>query len=81
MTLKVNNPEADALTREFAALEGVDLNEAIVIAMREAIMRRTGTEGPLDTAAKLRQKYGVDLTDAMRRPLSKSVYDTMWDET
>lgn len=80
MTLKVNNPEADALTREFAALEGVDLNEAIVIAMREAILRRAGAEAPLDTAARLRHKYGIELTDAMRRPLSKSVFDSMWDE-
>lgn len=80
MAINVNNPEADSLTREFAQLEGVGLTEAIVIAMKEAIEKRRQTETPLETAARLRAKHGIKLTDQSRIQLPKSVFDEMWDE-
>ncbi len=78
MALNVNNPEADALTRRFARLAGVSITDAIVIAMKEAIARRREAETPLETAARLRQKYGVTLTPEARRPLPREAFDELW---
>ncbi len=80
MTINVNNPEADALTRKFAQLAGVGITDAIVIAMREAIERRRGAETPRQTAARLRAKHGVALTDAAKAPLPRAAFDEMWGE-
>jgi antitoxin VapB len=80
MAINVNNPEADALTRKFAAMAGVGITDAIVIAMKEAIARRRAEETPLETAARLRQKYGVALSDEARKPLPRDAYDEMWDD-
>jgi antitoxin VapB len=77
--INVNNPEADALTRKFARLAGVSITDAIVIAMKEAIERRRHSETPLQTAARLREKYGVVLGDKTRKPLPREAFDEMWD--
>jgi antitoxin VapB len=77
MALNVTNPEADALTRRFAQMAGVGITDAIVIAMKEAIARRRDAETPLETAERLRRKYGIFLTDEARRPLPKQVFDDM----
>jgi antitoxin VapB len=76
--INVNNPQADALTRKFARLEGVGITEAIVIAMREAIQRRRSVETPRETAARLRVKHGVTLGEAAKAPLPKEAFDEMW---
>jgi antitoxin VapB len=77
MTINITNKEADNLTRKFAELEGVSLTEAIIIAMREAIERRRNAATPLETAARLRAEFGIELTDQARRPLPRSVFDEM----
>ncbi|WP_237155559.1 type II toxin-antitoxin system VapB family antitoxin [Oryzibacter oryziterrae] len=79
MTINVTNAEADDLTRTFARLEGVSISEAIIIAMREAIDRRTLAETPLATAARLRDTFGIALSENARTPLPRSVFDAMWD--
>ncbi|HLS68215.1 MAG TPA: type II toxin-antitoxin system VapB family antitoxin [Kiloniellales bacterium] len=80
MAINVNNPEADALTRKFAAMEGVGITDAIVIAMKEAIARRRDAEMPLETAERIRQKYGVSLSDEARKALPRQVFDEMWGD-
>lgn len=80
MAINVNNPEADALTREFADMAGVSLTDAIVIAMKEAIERRRGAETPRQTAERLRRKHGVRLGARSREPLPPEVFDAMWNE-
>jgi antitoxin VapB len=80
MPINVNNPEADALTRRFAAMTGLGITEAIVTAMREAIGRRRDAETPRQTAARLREKYGIRITDQTRKPLGREVFDAMWKE-
>ena len=59
VALNITNREADELTRRFAELAGVSLSEAVVIAMREAIERRRQSETVLQTAARLRQEFGI----------------------
>ncbi|RJG53181.1 hypothetical protein D0Z70_17330 [Sphingobium terrigena] len=80
MTINVNNPQADALTRKFADMAGVGITDAIVIAMKEAIERRRGIETPLETAARLRDRHGITISSETRKPLPKHVFDEMWDE-
>lgn len=79
MPINVNNPETDALTRRFAAMAGVGITEAIVIAMREAIARRHGEETPQETAARLRERHGIRLSATARKPLPAEAYDEMWE--
>lgn len=84
MAINVNNPEADALTRRFAAIEGVSLTDAIVIAMTEAIERRRSSaatgETPKETAARIRARHGIQLKDAARRPLPREAFDALWGQ-
>ncbi|MCB2052025.1 MAG: type II toxin-antitoxin system VapB family antitoxin [Novosphingobium sp.] len=77
MTINVNNPEADALTRKFAGMEGVGITDAIVIAMKEAIARRRASETPLQTAERIRQKYDLKLGKETRKTLPREVFDEM----
>ncbi len=81
MPINVNNPEADSLTRTFAAIAGVGITEAITIAMREAIDRRRADETPRETAARLRAKYGLDTGKCTRQPLREAAWDAMWEDT
>jgi antitoxin VapB len=78
MPINVNNPEADALTRKFAQMAGVSITEAIVIAMKEAIAHRRNAETPQQTAARLRDKYGVTLSAQAKIPLPREAFDEMW---
>lgn len=80
MALNVNNPEADTLTRKFAALAGVSITDAIVIAMKEAIERRRAAETPLQAARRLREKHGIKLSETARFPLPREAFDEMWGE-
>ena len=77
MTINITNPEADRLTRRLAKMEGVGVTEAVVIAMKEALARRRDRESPLETAERIRAELGIVLTDEMRKPLPRSVYDEM----
>ena len=80
MPLNINNPEADALTRRFAAMTGATITEAIVVAMKEAIARRRAEESPEETAARLRAKYGLSAGPTGRKKLPKEVFDDMWND-
>jgi len=80
VTINVNNPEADVLTRKFAAIAGVGITEAVVIAMKEAIARRRTAQTPLEAAARLRQKHRVVLAAETRKPLPGAVFDAMWGD-
>lgn len=80
MAINVNNPEADSLTRKFAHMAGVSISEAIVIAMKEAIAKRSKAETPHQTAVRLREKHGVAVSNETRKPLPRDAFDAMWDE-
>lgn len=80
LTINVTNKEADVLTRRLAQMEGVGLTEAIVIAMREALERRRARETPIETAARLRAEFGIELSEQARKPLPRSAYDELSGE-
>jgi len=81
MAINVNKREADELTRKFAHMAGVSISDAIVIAMKEAIARRSNAETPHQTAMRLREKHGIALNNQARKPLPREVFDAMWDES
>lgn len=78
MPINVNSPEADALTRRFARMAGIGITDAIVLAMKEAIARRSGEETPVEIAERLRRKHGIRLGTEARRPLPREAFDEMW---
>lgn len=80
MPINVTNEQADELTRKFAKIANVSITDAIVIAMREAIDRRVKAETPMETAARLRAKHNIELSDKARTPLPKTVFDDMWKD-
>ncbi len=79
--INVSNPESDALTRKFARMAGVSITDAIVIAMKEAIERRRNLETPLQTARRLREKHGIAISEAARKPLPREAFDAIWHES
>ncbi|MFZ1493726.1 MAG: hypothetical protein WAU60_10000 [Candidatus Competibacter denitrificans] len=48
--------------------------------MKETIAQRQAAETPLETAARIRKKYDVSLSDVVRKPLPKQAFDAMWDD-
>ncbi|QFI67874.1 type II toxin-antitoxin system VapB family antitoxin [Sinorhizobium alkalisoli] len=79
MAINVTNERADELTRKFAKIAKVSISDAIITAMREAIERRLNVETPAQTAARLREKYHVELNEKARKPLPKEAFDEMWE--
>ncbi|WP_217571658.1 type II toxin-antitoxin system VapB family antitoxin [Mesorhizobium sp. GbtcB19] len=77
MAFNIKSKEADRLTRALAAVEGVNLTEAVIIAMREALECRRVAETPLETAARLRAEFGIELSEQAREVLPRSVYDQL----
>ena len=47
--------------------------------MKEAIERRRFAESPLQTAERLREKHGVALRKAAKKPLQREAFDEMWE--
>ena len=80
MAINITNKEADQLARQFAKIEGVTLTAAIVKALREAIARHRARETPQQTAARLRDEFGVKLSERARQPLPRHVYDELSGE-
>ncbi|AYD02436.1 hypothetical protein [Neorhizobium sp. NCHU2750] len=37
-------------------------------------------ETPMETAGRLREKYGIELTDKIRTPLPREANDALWDD-
>jgi len=60
--------------------KGLELTDAIVIAMKEAIERRRRDETPLQVAARLRRKHGIKLSEKAKQPLAREAFDDMWEQ-
>lgn len=45
--------------------------------MREALERWRNRETPLETAARLRAEFGIELSKQARNPLPRPVYDQL----
>lgn len=76
MVLNIRNPRADALARELAELQGVSITEAVVSALDAAVTERRKRKTTREFVDEIHQKYGIEVTDEMRKPLSR---EERWD--
>jgi antitoxin VapB len=49
--------------------------------MTEALARRRNRETPMETAARLRAEFDIQLDEKSRKPLPRSVYDKLSGES
>lgn len=70
MALSIKNPEAETLARELARVTGANVTQAVVRALREALLRERGRRSsPSVLAAILRiSERCASLPDLDRRP-------------
>jgi antitoxin VapB len=73
VTLSIRNPEADRLAKRLAALDDTTITEAVIVALREAIVARTKRESARETARKILERRGLAFV-ANRRPLPREAY-------
>jgi len=73
MTLSIRNPQADALARRLAEIEGASITDAVVIALKEAINTRIHKETPSETAKRILAKRGLAFRPA-RKPVPDDAY-------
>lgn len=74
MTLSIRNPEADSLARRLADLEGVNITDAVVLALKEALRSRLGQETPSETARRILERRGLMPSKAARAPVPSDAY-------
>lgn len=73
MTLNIRNQEADRLARELARLDGTNITEAVIVALRETIRNRIESETPRETARKILERRGLSFQPT-RRPVPADAY-------
>lgn len=73
MTLSIRNPEADALARKLAQIDGTTISDAVVVALREAVSARVRRETPSETARRILEKRGLAFAKN-RKPVPESAY-------
>jgi antitoxin VapB len=79
MTFHITNPKTDALARRVAEVKGVDLTEAVHIALEHELQREAGTqtlrERSMEFARRLREKSRPEL----RNPVDKEFIDNLYE--
>ena len=75
MTLSIRHPQADALARRLAEMDGTSITDAVVAALKEAVGARTQRETPTETAQRILAKRGLAF-----RPNRKPVPEDAWHE-
>lgn len=73
MTLNIRNQEADRLARELARLDGTNITEAVIVALRETIRNRIESETPRETARKILERRGLSF-QPNRKPVPADAY-------
>jgi antitoxin VapB len=75
MTLSIRHPQADALARRLAEIDGTSITDAVVAALKEAVSARTHRETPTQTAQRILAKRSLAF-----RPNRKPVPRDAWHE-
>jgi antitoxin VapB len=78
MSITIDDPETEALTTQLAKMTGLSVNDAVALAVGEAIARRPTAESPRQTAERLREQHGIAMSDTARTPLAREAFDEMW---
>ncbi|PZQ11934.1 MAG: hypothetical protein DI565_17295 [Ancylobacter novellus] len=79
MVLNIRNPRADALARELAELKGTSITEAVVTALDDAVRARRKRKTSSEIVDEILKKYGITLTEEMRKPTPQKVWDEIHD--
>lgn len=61
MAINITNEAAEQAIRKLATMTKLGLTEVVMLAVSEAIESRLHKETPMETAAKLREKYKVSV--------------------
>lgn len=80
MVLNIRNREADDLARRLAEIDRSSITDAVVTALRETLSARRKRMSSEDIARLVLEKHGVELTDAMRRPVDAEVWDDLHED-
>lgn len=80
MVLNIRNAQADALARELAELDRSSITEAVVTALRETLTARRRRLSSTEIARLVLGSHGIELTDAMRRPVDARVWDELHED-
>ena len=80
MALNITNRKADQLTRQLAKMEGVNISDAVTIAMEEAIARRRRSEPMRDKVRRILKDHGIQPSPTASELLPREVYDEMWGD-
>jgi antitoxin VapB len=61
MTLSIRNPEADALAKRLAEIDGTTITDAVIRALKETLKSRIQKESASETARRLLVKHGLKI--------------------
>jgi len=77
MAFTINNPEADRLAHELAAVTGESLTEAVTTALRERLVAVRKPKKRVPSMARIReiQAFVASLPDRDNRTLEEILYD------
>ncbi|MEG3148404.1 type II toxin-antitoxin system VapB family antitoxin [Sphingomonas sp. ZT3P38] len=73
MTISIRDPQADALARRLAQIDGTSIADAVVTALREAIDTRMRRETASETAGKILARHGLSFRPD-RAPVPAGAY-------
>jgi antitoxin VapB len=74
MVLNIRNPEADALARELASIEGTEITQAVITALREAVEKRKKKEGAIESAQRILREMGIKPSKTAKKKLPENVW-------
>ena len=67
-SLNIRDPKAHSLARRLADQTRKPLTDSVILALEEALARRTHSEDPHETALRIFKQLGIDFLPAMREP-------------
>ena len=73
--LNIRDPKAHSLARRLADRTKKPLTDSVILALEEALARRTQSEDPHETALRIYKQLGIDFRSEMREPVDPSWRD------
>lgn len=80
MVLNIRNREAGDLARRLAEIDRSSITDAVVTALRETLSARRKRLSSAEIAEAVLRRHGIELTEAMRRPVDAQVWDDLHED-
>jgi antitoxin VapB len=74
MVLNIRNAEADHLARKLSAVEGKEITQVVIIALKEALDKRMREETSRQSVIRLLNQHGIIFHENMSQKLDDHVY-------